>query len=270
MNLPIPIFRNEKLYNAVDFDEPDGDVIIKARNAVEKDLYYKAIYEFMAGSIEAMYEQSGEPITDKSRIKRLCLMMPYVSADTIVFQIISMMKGDDDYIEGVYSCPRCGKKIITGNDGMIDTRDRISALPINIMQDYNDSILVELQKAVKIKNAQTGEVLEEIFNFSLRHPVMNDFINAENGQTNELEIQYRAYRNALQEVNNKEIDQKWKSVYGLMVLKKAKATRMSIINEEMKKWGIQAYKERTCMNCEKVWKAPLNIWNFFVSGLQPG
>ena len=27
MDLPIPIFRNDKIYTKVDFDEPDGDVI---------------------------------------------------------------------------------------------------------------------------------------------------------------------------------------------------------------------------------------------------
>ena len=179
------------------------------------------------------------------------------------------MKGDDDYIEGVYQCPRCGTEIITGNDEIVDNRDRIKDLEIIEMDKYSNSIVVELKKSVKILNAKTEEILEEMHNFEIRHPTLNDFMYAENGQTDELIIQYRAYCNALQKVNNQEVDAKWKATYGLLMLKKAKATSLVQINDEMRKYGVQRTKERICPRCSKVWDAPLNTSNFFVSGLRP-
>ena len=92
---------------------------------------------------------------------------------------------------------------------------------------------------------------------------------AENGQSESLIIQYRAYCNALRKINNQEIDDKWKATYGLLMLRKAKVTSLSQINEEMKKYGMQRIKERICPRCSKVWEAPLNTSNFFVSGLRP-
>jgi len=269
MQLPIPIFRNDKIYVKVDFDEPNADVISRAYTAVNKGLAYKAIYEFVSGSIDCIYDETGEPVRDKAKIKRLCGMMPYVSADALVLKILACMKEGEDYIEGVYVCPRCGYKIITGKDGISDTRDRIGALEIVCMEEYDNSIYVELKDTIKISNTQTGEILEEMHNFELRHPTLNDFMIAENGQNNNLIIQYRAYCNALRKVNTQEIDDSWKSKYGLLMLKKAKATSLSQINQQMKKYGMIQSKIRECPECSKEWESPLNTSSFFVSGLRP-
>ena len=223
----------------------------------------------MSGSIEVLYEQNGETVTDKTKIKRICGMMPYVSADAISMKVVCEIKKDDDYIEGVYSCPRCGVDIITGNDDEIDTRDRISEILINCMTQYNNTIFVELEESVKIINKRTEEIIEEMFNFEMRYPTLNDFMHAENGQSDELEIQYRAYCHAIQKVNNEDVKDGWKSNYGLLLLKKAEITKMFVINEEMRKYGMQNYKQRKCRRCRKVWDAPLNTSNFFVSGLRP-
>lgn len=268
MDLPIPVFRNDKIYIAVDYKKPNSNGFIKTRKMVVEGLYYKAIYEFVYNSIEAIHEQSGETITDKGKIKQICRMVPYVSADTIAMKILCLLKKDDDYIEGLYTCPRCRTEIITGNDGEIDNRDRISEIPINYMTEYNNSIYIELEESVKVKNQKTNEILTEMNSFELRYPTLNDFMKAESGQSDDIEIQYRAYLYALQKVNHKEIEGNWKNIYGLMLLKQAEITKMFEIREEMEKYGMQNYKERQCRRCNKVWNAPLNTANFFVSGLQ--
>ncbi len=266
MELAIPIIRNDKVYNAVEIDEPDTDVIAKAYEYAQKGLIFKAIYEFVAGCIESI--SGDEMVTEKKQIKRICGMMPYVSAEVIALEVLILMH-ENDYIEGVYPCPRCGDEVITGNDGITDTRDRIKDLERVKMEGLETSIFVELKKSVKIKNTRTGEILEEIFSFEIRHPTLNDFVLAENGQTNDVIIQSRAYCNALQKVNGKDIDTTWKSKFGMLLMRKSKATSKFVITQEMKKYGIQKNKERTCMRCSKVWEAPVNTSNFFVSGLQP-
>lgn len=266
MKLVIPIFRNDKIYTDVDIKEPTPEVIVRAEEIVKKGLTFKAILEFVSGSIEALYSSDDDIITDKAKIKRICGMMPFISAETLSMKIMCLIN-ENDFIEGVYSCPRCGEKIITGKDDIEDTRDRINELDIIYADDFMNKIYVDLPESVKIKNVSSGEVLEEIQNFSIRYPVLNDCILAENGQTNETRIQLRIYCNALTEINGVEINKDWISQYGMLLINKLKICQLYSIPETLQKYGIKKTKQRTCFNCNKTWEAPLNTSNFFVSGL---
>lgn len=270
MNLPIPIFRNEKTYNMVDIQKPRTGVIAKAYDAaIYKGLNFKALLEFVAGCIETIYSQDGESESNSDKIKRLCGMMPSISAETVALKVMSMIN-ENDYIEGVYFCPRCGEKIVTGNDGITDNRDKIDDLKIvNMDSPFENYIFVQLSESIKIKNQKTGEIIEQIDNFEVRYPVLNDCMNAEEGQRNDVTIALRIYCNALQKINGIDVTGKWKGTYGMLVMNKVYPKDLAIISKAINNYGIQKTKERTCMECGKIWNAPVNTSNFFVSGLQP-
>lgn len=270
MNLPIPIFRNDKIYTAVDIQKPRTGVITKAYDAaVYKGLNFKALYEFVSGCIDTIYSQDGESESDPAAIKRICGMIPSVSAETVALKVMALIN-ENDYIEGVYTCPRCGEKIITGEDGITDTRDKVADLEIvNMEGHFDNSIFVQLSEVIRIKDQRTGEVLETIENFEVRYPTLNDCMNAEEGQRSDVAIALRIYCNSLQKVNGMDATGQWKGTYGMLMMNKIYPRDLSIISNAIKKYGIQKTKQRTCIECGKVWEAPLNTSNFFVSGLQP-
>lgn len=270
MNLPIPIFRNDKIYTSVDITKPRTGVITKAYDAaVYKGLNFKAMLEFVSGCIETIHSLDGESVSDPAKIKRICGMMPSTSAETVALKVMSLIN-ENDYIEGVYICPRCGEKIITGDDGITDTRDKVQDLEIiNMEGNFENSIFVQLSEQVKIKDKRTGETLETIENFEVRYPTLNDCMNAEEGQRNEITIALRIYCNALQKINGFDASAQWKGTYGMLMMNKIYPKDLSIISKAIKFYGIQKTKERICTECGKVWDAPLNTSNFFVSGLQP-
>lgn len=270
MNLPIPIFRNDKIYTTVDIQKPRTGIITKAYDAaVYKGLNFKAMLEFVSGCIEAIHSLGGESESDATKIKRICGMMASVSAEAVALKVMGLIN-EDDYIEGVYICPRCGEKIITGDDGITDTRDKVSDLDIiNMEEEFENSIFVQLSEPVKIKEQRTGEILESIENFEVRYPTLNDCMNAEEGQKNEMVIALRIYCNAIQKVNGLETTRQWKGIYGMLVMNKVYPKDLSIISRALSKYGIQKTKQRLCKECGKTWEAPLNTSNFFVSGLQP-
>ena len=267
MDLAISIFRNEKVYTSIDIQKPRAEIIAKAYDAANKGLFFKSIFEFIAGSVETIYGNDDTIETDPKKIKQICGMMPFVSAEAVAMKIMCKLNKDDT-VEGVYSCPRCHHKIITGTDGLVDTRDKINDLPVIIMDsNANNEINVQLSEPIKIKNVQTGEVIEEINSFTMRYPNLNDCMIAENGQSNDVIIQLRMYCNSLLRVNGNEIDKSWIGSFGMLMFNRIWPEDLEKITIEMKRYGIIKTKKRECIECGKVWDAPLSTSNFFVSGL---
>ena len=271
MDLPIPIFNGEKIYNIVEIKKPTTGVLTVTYEAKERGNNFKAVLEFVSGCIESITSLDGDVIDSKSEIKRLTGMMPYVSAETLALKIMALIN-EDDVIEGVYYCPRCGKQIVDEIESEIDQRPRISELEVNNMDisDYNNEIFVSLDESIKFRNKDTKEIIEEIENFSIRFPTLNDCILACQGmrEGQEVKRQLKVYANSIIKINKIEVNKKWIATWGTLLFSNMFPGDFKQISKVMQRYGLKQTIEKTCCNCGKVWNATINTSNFFASGLQ--
>lgn len=271
MRSPIPIFYNDNVYQNIEIIKPSGAVIADTKKEADKGDFFSSIKVFIAGCTASI-----DDVADKVMIKKLVSQMPYRSAEAIAIKIMADFYADDDGIEGVYPCPRCGHKIISEyreNEGtIIDTRDFISNLHIGYYDDVVNEIKVELSEPVILKNKIDDRVLEEIEEFSIKFPTLENGINAcaRMGLNDTVRLQYAIYADALLTVNGQVAEKRWKDMFGLPLFENIKDAKKDIgqINEVLKRYGINPEVEKRCPKCEKVWRPEVNTTNFFASGLQ--
>jgi hypothetical protein len=187
--------------------------------------------------------------------------------------MIDYYKGDD-FVEGVYPCPRCNEKTIaekTNSDGVeIDTRDRISDLKVNFMEDASElEFDIEFEKPIIIKTAADEE---EIRNITMTLPTLENHIEAESiyGDGRLVKLQYAVYARAIIKVNGQEVDNSWKKSKGMKLFLSSEDIKSDIgkITDYINQYGVDPRVEKTCKSCGKVWQPIINTSNFFASALR--
>lgn len=275
--LAIPIFHNDEVYTEIEIDRPKPGVIADTQRIAENENQFSAILTFISGCTNAIIKQDGSEITDKIALKSLIGNMPYKSAELVTIQIMLLHNELDDAVEGLYTCPRCGNKIVSElikeNDEIIsDTTDHIMALNINTMNEIEKTIYYEFSIPVEIKNSSTKEVLESITSIEMAFPTLNNCINAhkKNSKLDSMRLQFAIYVEALKRVNGYDIDNKYKNMYGISIFLNISdiKTDLVAITSLVNKYGIDKRVDKSCNNCGKQFKAIINTSNFFDSGLQ--
>lgn len=268
MKLPKAIFLNDKIYTDIEIRKPRGKVLADVEEAASTGDIYTAMYQFILGCIESI-SGSDETVSDLNKLKELVKAMPYRSADFVSIQIM-LMVDSKDYIEGIYTCPRCGKKIIAELKDDTDTRDRISDLIIEIEETPTNSIHFDLVSPVIVSNEKDGSIIIEVDSVDIKTPTINDCILTakQTGTVGGLRFQIALYKNCLLSVNGKAVSPKFKAEWGIYVFERMDTSDLKAIYEPIKKYGYQSTVEKRCYDCGKVWEATVNTSNFFVSGLQ--
>jgi DNA-directed RNA polymerase subunit RPC12/RpoP len=269
MKVPIKMASNQKVYDEFEIIKPRGGVLADTRKIMDSGDVFPAIKTFIAGCTEAIISIDQEIITDKPAIKGLINFLPYKSAEFLITKIFTL-DPDNDAVEGIYRCPRCGNRIISELKDDIDTRDFISDLEINFCEN-SENIILELSEPVVLKNKQTNEILEQIDVIELRHPTMADCIAAERkfGQMDSVRLQFAMYVEALLKVNGNDIDNKYRNNYGMFIFENIKDARKDLgkLNDEINKYGIDLRLKKNCNSCGKEFTAFLNTQNFFANAL---
>ena len=274
MQLPIPIITNSGgKFDKVEITKPKSSVIADTRKVLsDTNDVFQSIKVFLGGCIESVSNDEKD-ITDKVNIKSMVNFIPYRSAELCLYKILILYDPDKDAVEGVYTCPRCGYKLITecidNEDIQIDTRDYISSLDISYMETY-ENILLDLTDPVIIKDKVKDEVLESIESMELRHPTIADSIVAEKKHGNDaIRMQFSMYTEALLKINNTEIDKKFKNMWGVYIFDNIKEARVDLgeLNRKVTQYGLDPNLKKTCKDCGKEFKVPINMSNFFVSAL---
>jgi DNA-directed RNA polymerase subunit RPC12/RpoP len=175
----------------------------------------------------------------------------------------------DLLIEGIYACPRCGKKIIAELRDDTDTRDKISDLSITTETDFCNTIFYQLISPVIVKSAK-DELIVQVDSIEIRIPTLNDCILAmkQTGLIGGARFQMALYKNCLVKKNGDPIDAKFRAEWGIYIFEQMDIRDLRALYAPIQKYGIQSTVEKRCMDCGKVWEAPINTTNFFVSGLQ--
>jgi hypothetical protein len=274
MRLPIPVFTLSNVYTDIEIMKPKASIIADTKKTLNtSNDPYLALKQFISGCTMSLSCEENE-VTDKSLIKDIVLLMPYRTAEFVALQILILYDPEMDAVEGIYTCPRCGHKIITelikNNEYEIDTRDYISNLEINYMEDALQSIDVELSTPVVIKNKSNDQVIETIETMEINHPTLANCMIANKKYPNdEVRAQFSMYVESLVKVNGNEVDKKYKNHFGMFIFENIKEVKedLSKLNKAVSEYGIDTKKERTCSECNKTWFSEISMSNFFVSGL---
>jgi len=275
MKLAVPIFSNDgEIYNEVETRKPKSKVLTRAYEVMQKEGAFSAMVEFLSGCISSITSIDGKIIDNPNLIRRLSGLMPYVSAEAVSLEIIGTLN-KDDVIDGIYTCPRCGEKIIGEYDPRtgLDTRDKVSDLGVSMLKEneYINEIAVTPEEPVKFYNKKTGEVIQTVEHFSVRYPTLNDCIISSRGMQKgeEVRVQLKIYSQSLLKVNGEIADDKWKKMWGNLLFDELYPEDIAQIGNILQNLGIEKTVEKVCNNCGKVWEATVNTSNFFASGLQP-
>ncbi len=273
MKLPIPIIRDGKVYNEINIIRPKSGVIADTRRLVDEGDNYIAIATFIAGCTESVISSDGTEITDKSAIRNLIRHLPFRSAELIAINIILLVDPDDG-IEGIYTCPRCGNKVISGvveNNGEveIDTRDFIKNLPVNYMDGQNNEIVIDFDEPIVVGNK--NDPIDIINSIGLNYPTLIQCSNAYKkfGGHDQLRLQFAIYVEAITKVNGNDVDSRWKNMIGMPMFETmSNPDDVKKIGIAMNEYGIKPVVKKTCTKCGKIWEVNVSTSNFFVSGLQ--
>jgi hypothetical protein len=261
IRLPIPIF-SEKIFEEVTIRRLVAGVLADTHRIVEKGDIYKAIQTFVAGGIESIGD-----ITDRPSINSLVGKMPFKSAYYLATKIIFLDEKDDG-VEGYYPCPRCNEPKICEAGEDRDTRDFISDLKINYMEGKDNLFTVELDNPVEIKDESGGE--EGILKLALHYPTLNDCSAAFNraGDKDKGRLQFQIYVQALEQVNDNEVDRKYKNSLGMFIFEKMDRKDIRKISDKCEEFGMKTEATKICNKCQKEFVVEINTANFFGSALR--
>jgi hypothetical protein len=102
----------------------------------------------------------------------------------------------------------------------------------------------------------------------MRHPTITDFIRGEQRYPdNETKLMFFAFGCALSSVNNAPVADKDRYKFGDLVFAKMQARTINTISQAVYENSLGNKIERVCLKCHNRWEAPLNLSNFFASGL---
>jgi hypothetical protein len=276
---PIPFKIDDTLYHSCDVDAPNAGVLADTRKAADVGDRFNSTLVFLTGCVKSIISDD-TVITDRQAIKSALRRVSYRSAEVIALKAILQVH-DDDGIEGVYPCPRCGYHVISqiveeNGEVISDTRDFIGNLDIEYMTDYVDGFGIVLSEPVYLINMKTNEPMLDLktqqqvsmSSMKLRHPTLGDCIEAQakQGTSDEMRLQFRIYVEAMIEIDGQPADKQFKEKYGMMLFERIKDVNdLGKISKEVHKYGIARRVDKHCPQCGKDWKAGVNTSNFFES-----
>jgi predicted RNA-binding Zn-ribbon protein involved in translation (DUF1610 family) len=275
MELPVPIFFNDLIYNEVEIQKPRGGVIADTQRILDStNDYFTAMKIFLSGCITSITDIDGKEIKERSSINSIVGKMPYRTAEYLSVKIMLFLDSDDA-VEGIYTCPRCGFKVISelikDGDMEIDTRDYISDLEINYMKDFQKKFSIDLTTPVELKEIVREDQIQVINSMTFEQVTLEHGIKAfrKFGTNDKVRLQYAIYLEALTEINGIEIDNKYKNRYGMTIFNNIEDVKVNIgkIFDEINKYGMDNTIEKNCTSCGRVWRSTINTSNFFGSAL---
>lgn len=267
--LPVLYQTENNIYEEIELKKPSGGMLADTKEAAEKN-WPLAMRNFVAGCTVSIIS-ADNVISDMVGIKSALAKMSNKNLEYFSQEIMIDYYKGDDYVEGLYPCPRCQHEIIaekSDEDGIaIDTRDRISDLKVNFMNDPSELVFhLELEEPVELDERE-----DPVKNIDIQFPTIEHYVEAFNsvGDRNKAKFQYAVYARAIVKVNGVEIENSWKKSKGYLLFNKSENTLNDVgkITEYFNKYGVDGRLEKSCPKCGKVWQPLINTSNFFGSAL---
>lgn len=274
VKLPIPIFTETKVFTEIELVQPKALVLAEVERVTRDGNVFAGMQSLLNGSITAFYDANGESIEDSVSKKSMIMKMALKSAETIGIDALLLHDPDAGMVEGVYTCPRCGHRMVTGiteeSDMSFDTRDSIQDLPIGYMESGSVRFTVDLEEPVRIKESSlkdgNSEIIE-INSITMDHPTLKDCFStfARYGIADPYRFQFGLFVEMIQGINGEAVDSKWKNKYGMMLFENIRNVKKDVgkITKEVDRYGRVRFFEKECLSCGRRWEAPVNTSRFF-------
>ncbi len=273
MKLPIPIFHGDKIYTNAELQKPTPGILADVQRLADGGDVFSATHRFLSGCVTRI-SGDGIDIEERSPLSALIRQLPYRSAEYLCLQTMLLLDPDDG-IEGVYKCPRCEKKQIAEKrvdeigELLYDTRDHVRDIPVKFMTELSPVVVHEFENPVEIKNADTGETIEEIYSLEMRHPTIAHCIAAQqkNGNLDGVRFEWAVYVEALTKINDDAVENQWKNRFGLLLFERMPSPEKDLIaiNRKINDYGMAKRIKKICKDseCGKEFDVLLNTSNFF-------
>lgn len=272
--LPVLYKTENNLFREVEIKKPSGKVISDTKDNIENKNKYIAMRTFVADCTIRIIGENSE-ITDPLNIKSAYDKMSNKNLEYLSKEIMILYYDGDDYIEGLYICPRCGNKVIAekrDEDGIeIDTRDRISDLKVTFMEDESELIFdVDFSKPVTLTSEMEDDVIN---NITMCFPTTESLVKAYNsvGDDNDTKLQYYIWAYSILKANGKEVDTSWRRSFGVQLFNNVENVEEDLnknISGHINKYGVDPRVTKNCRECGKTWRPYISTSNFFASALQ--
>lgn len=245
MKLPIPFEHNGE--QVTDFT-PAHLRAVDLADARKKSGSYAIMRKLIEGAIESLNGNDS-----REYISGALTHMPFQSLYTILVMSGAKTKGVDT-VEATYYCPKCNKPRLYGK-----TDD----------DDMSDPLVYDVAKDLEIDYSFTpititskGEVIEEIFNITMRFPTISDYVKGEaRHPDDDHRLMYYAYSQALLSVNGRVVDTKFRQAYGELIFQRMTIKEINGLSSKLE-YGLGVV-DRQCLDCKHKWKATLDISSFF-------
>ena len=246
MKLPVRIRFDGNLYEDVEIREVSGSDIAEVKRVGENGDIYTAFLTFAVACTSSLGD-----IEDRAQIREAYKKASFDTVYAVAIFGMAKTRGIDK-IEGRYRC-RCGAEI----SHMDDFAD---PLPTYDPRDPED-VKIDVGH-VEIRNTKTAEVLFSADSLTLRLPTTEDCIKAFRKYPDDnVTMQFEIYKNCLLQVDDREISDKDRNNFGVMLFQKLKFNDLNRISSVLVSSFGQV--ECVCLKCKRRWKAPLDLTNFF-------
>ena len=270
---PKKIYIQDRAYSSCEYESPTGGTLANVSKVARGGDYFSGLRMFLIGCIKSISDDNGNTVEESIQLKQIISKMPTRTADYVCNMILVEYNDGEDEIEGIYSCPRCGNKIISEKkeiDGMeLDTCDRITDLEV-VFDDGPETFQIALEKPVKFFDDSKKESIGDIGNIVMRFPTIEDGINAflKWGSQDEVRIQFQMFVNALIEADGDIVDNKFRSNFGMLLFERMNRRDLYSVINKVKSVGMNPERKKHCNECGKDFKATVNTTSFFVSALR--
>jgi hypothetical protein len=260
MKLPVPFeFEGQRIEN-FEVREASAKDIADTGKLYSQGQGFSAIRKWTFSVLRSL-----EGIEDRTRLENMVREMPFVSAYGVSCFGVAETKGEDS-VEASYKCPQCGTVRVYAKNADDDMTDHLFNLEVTVAA--SDRLSFEFDKPIKIQRKDTAETIEEITSLVMRHPTITDFVRGEQRYPDdEGSLAFFAFGCALISVNGAEIDDKYRNRFGDLLFAKMPAKTFNKISQAVYENNLGGDIERVCLKCHHRWSAPLNLSNFFSSGL---
>jgi hypothetical protein len=237
-----------------------ADHMASVSNLVNRGLIYTGMRKWATSVLESI-----DDIEDRTKLENIVKVMPFVDLYAVICFGLVETRGEDS-VEASYKCPKCGTirtYIKTEDDDMTD-----HLLEMEYEQVDDEPLTFHFDKKVSILKP-SGEPILELESIQMRMPNIEDFIRGEQRYPDDtFRLMFFAYGCALQTVDHKEVDQKFRNKFGEMVFSKMSSNQINKVSKRVYRDQIGNNMERVCLKCHHRWEAPLNLSGFFNSGVQ--
>ncbi len=257
--LPVPFAVDGRVMRVATFGRPTAGAIADTRRRAECGDIFGAFAILVAAGIEEL-SGDGEPLTERSDLKRAARAMPYATANWCGVQILLGL-GAEDTIDSYDKCPRCEAPWTPAEP------ERVRDLPVRYCE--GDGVVdVVLKRPARLTSDRKALVTLE--SLRIHQPTLDECARAaqRNGFEDKTRLQLAVLAEAAELQNGQPVDAKWRNQWAPLLFDRLDVEDLRELSLATGSYGYLDVVERVCLKCGRRWEGEVDVTRFFASGLR--